>query len=281
MTRETLRLTRTPLDNVVSNLRGEVGEILSTWVLWRKFTAESAHLSKGDPTADIDDSAQAVLHTLRGKLEDDIVARLSELGEKKIGRLNFHFATAKLALFQADSVTFSKFVGSGRLKEKRNYDISHRELPEQWSDHKFILIPYQTILKGVALALRLMKKIDQAVLGPAAPYLWRAMRKRRYDLTVPFRVKYMLLPYQALSKEDRAQIVAEEVRSGRIVWTEIATCVNGTEKSVLACRQWGVLLLGDRILPLDQYPLQELHSITVNAPDSPAISPGLANVPRV
>ena len=148
-----------------------------------------------------------------------------------------------------------------RFHEKRNYDISHKELPEQWSDHKYIHIPYATLLKGVGLALRLMKKIDTHVLGPSAKYLWREMRKRRYSITYPARVRYALLHYLWLSHNDRLRIIKEEMEEGRDVWKDMSLEINGHKRTIKACGRWGAIILNGRLIPLDA-PFIELTSIT-------------------
>lgn len=165
MSRTKLRIHNTPLDNLVSNLRGEIGEIIFSWVLMRDLTAQASHLRTDDPKADIENHSMCTLNILIDKLCDEIVARLAELAENKVGRLTFYFVQQKLNKFEVESKAFSQFVESSRFREKRNYEISHKELSEQWTDHKFIHIPYIKIIKGVVLALRLIKRIDREVLG--------------------------------------------------------------------------------------------------------------------
>ncbi|MGH9636176.1 MAG: hypothetical protein ACRD72_15215, partial [Candidatus Angelobacter sp.] len=61
---------------------------------------------------------------------------------------------------------------------------------------------------------------------------------------------------------DRIRIVVAEMHEGaKKVWSEMTTTVNGSPTTVLACREWGVIILGDQWLPLDQYPLQEIKAI--------------------
>jgi hypothetical protein len=111
-----------------------------------------------------------------------------------------------------------------------------------------------------------MKKIDRLALGPSAPYLWHEMRKRRYSVMNPPSSMYLLLPHLRLSNDVRAQIVRQEIEEGCEVWSEMRTEINGTETHVYACKKWGAVLLGDRILCLDRYPLQELSQINFDAP---------------
>jgi hypothetical protein len=122
------------------------------------------------------------------------------------------------------------------------------------------------MLHGVARASLLMKKIDRLALGPSAPYLWHEMRKKRYSVMNPPSAMYLILPHRRLSNEVRAKIIIEEMAQGDEVWSEIQTKVNGTEAKLYACKKWGAIILGDQILCLDEYPLQELSQITFDVP---------------
>jgi hypothetical protein len=107
-----------------------------------------------------------------------------------------------------------------------------------------------------------MKAIDRAHLGPSAPYLWREVRKKRYEPMTPPRVSYMLLPYMRLSESTRARIIQEETDEGkRVVWSEMTTTVDGRGARVLAAKEWGGLLLGGQLIMLPEYPLQKLDAI--------------------
>jgi hypothetical protein len=198
------------------------------------------------------------------KLADDIVVRLSELGQKKIGRLNFYFASQKLSKLSDEVERFASFVDKQRFTEKRNHDISHRELPERRDDHKILFLPFATILRGVVFATILMKKIDRVHLGPAAPFLWREMRKQKRTLMMPLRTKYVLLPYLKLSPKDRIAITEAECSEGETVWARMSTKLNGIQTEVLVNKKWGIVKVGDRVIVLDQYPLNELKSIDIS-----------------
>jgi hypothetical protein len=268
MSRQKLRIANTQVEHLLGNLRGEIAEVVTSWILMRRFMDSAARLRTDDVAKDFSDPDLNFVYVLKDKLEDDIVARLSELAEKKIGRLNFHFAAKKLGRFENEALGFSAYIEKKGFREKRNHDISHKEIPEKWEDERAPLhIPYRTIVRAVAHALRLMKRIDRAVLGPSAPYLWREVRKRRYKPVLsPPRVQFMLVPYYRLSKEDRLQIIREEEREGMQVWTEIPTTINGLPTKVLASQKWGVLMLGEHPLVLDQYPLQSLGGISASHP---------------
>jgi hypothetical protein len=273
MSHPKLRVINTEMDNLVSNLRGEVGEIISTWTMVRFLMAEERRRLTPDVAADMRNRDLAFISALRDKLHDEIVARLSELATAKIGRLTFYFAATKLNALGAEEDSFRRFTKRHRFEEKRNYDISHKELPEQWSEHKFISVPYRRLVEGVARASIVMKKIDRLVLGPSAPYLWREMRKKRYSVTNPLNVAYMLLPHLRLSNQVRANVVLQEMEEGRAEWSEMRTKINGTEATVYACKKWGAVWLGDRIMCLDEYPLQKLSEITFDMPANVAELP--------
>lgn len=269
MADERLRVAKTATDVLIANLRGEVGEVLTTWILLRHFMAVARKLQSDDLGKDLANKDLAFLSLLKDKLRNELIARLSELADQKIGRTNFYFAARKLKGFDSDASAFTKFIIANKLRQKRNQEIAHREQPEQWFEYRDISIPYRTLLKATAMALHLMKRIDRAVLGPAAPFLWRQARKKRYDLSGPPRAMYMLVPYLCLSSDDRVRIVEEEQREGKVVWSEIETTVNGKPARLLACKEWGVVNLGDAYLVLPQYPLQKLESISVGQRPGP------------
>ncbi len=209
MSGEKLKLLQTETDNLISNLRGEIGEIITTWIMMRYLVKEGSRLFSGDITKLFENEQFAFLNLLEDKLRDELVARLSEIAENKIGRLNFHFASQKLDRFQSEADAFSRFVAKRRLKEKRNRDVSHKNLPEKWSEHSMLSIQDRTICRAIGMALRFMKRIDEHQHGPLAKYLWRAARKRRYNFTLPPQVAYMLIPYLPVLPEDRERILKE------------------------------------------------------------------------
>src|SRR5438093_13045890 len=65
---------------------------------------------------------------MAAKLRDGLVMRLAELAEAKVCQPTFYFAARKLNVLMAEADTFSEFIRKNRLKEKRNKDISHKEL---------------------------------------------------------------------------------------------------------------------------------------------------------
>lgn len=268
MSKRKLRIKNTELDNLISNLRGEIGEVVTSWVLLRHMMARARELSSDDVAKDMANENLTVVQMLRSKLSDEIVARLSELAERKIGRLTFHFAAEKLGQLGAEERAFRAFVIREKFQKKRNQDISHKELPEQWAKHGPIHIPYRTLLRAVGHALRLMKKIDRIVLGPSAKYLWPEMQKKRYHLMDPACAAYMLVPHMNLSPEIRERVILEEMAEGRNVWSDMSATVNGERVTVSACRMWGAFMLGGRMVVLAHYPLQKLD-IQIPIADAP------------
>jgi hypothetical protein len=143
-----LRVIRTEKDNLIANLRGEIGEIVTTWVLYRHLIAERDQERTDDLKADMSNRQLIFLNILSQKMRDEIIARLSELSEIKIGRLTFHFAVEKLKALHNDSEKFTNFIETNGFRKKRNWDISHKELPEKWTDQRApIQIPYNKLIR--------------------------------------------------------------------------------------------------------------------------------------
>ena len=200
MVHPNLRAARTDADALIGNLRGEVGEAITTWVLLRHLMHQRSIVRGDDPSAELQNPELMFLNLLINRLNNDLVAALSELSEQKIGRTNFHFAEKKLGLSLSSVQHFRKFIEKRGFRKKRNQHIAHKELPEKWLDPGMLPlhIKYVDVLKALALAVRAMKKIDCQYLGPNAPYLWAEVRKKRYKLMLPGRVAYILLPHMAL-----------------------------------------------------------------------------------
>ena len=262
MSRQKLRIHNTDTDNLVSNLRGEVGEIVSSWVLYKDVMLAARKIRSSDPLVNMTNASLNRLFILADRLSDDIVARLSELAERKIGRLNFHFASIKLKALDKDVNEFINYIQRNRFEEKRNSDISHKVLPEKWSAHKYLHIEPRIILRGIAKALRLTKRFDVLHLGPSSTYLWRESRKKRYELMAPPKAGYLLLPHLRLPNDIRIKVAVEEKRMGISNWDDLPTEINGKMVTVKANKKWGVVNLGAAYLVTPEYPLIELKSIT-------------------
>ncbi len=63
----------------MGNLRGEVGEVVTAWLLLRHFMVESSKLRSEDPATDLANKELAFLWLLAEKLRNDLIGRLSEL----------------------------------------------------------------------------------------------------------------------------------------------------------------------------------------------------------
>lgn len=270
MSNKKLALAQTDIDNLLANLRGEVGEVITSWLLARRFIVAARQLRNDNPEEDLSNKNLQFVNLMADKLCDELVGRLSELAERKIGQLTFYFAARKLSALLDDVSRFEKFIIGSHIRDKRNRDVSHKELPGAKGQRAYLHIPYRTLVRAAALALRLMKKIDRIALGPAAPFLWREARKRRYEFLSPPRAGYMLVPYLNLPPEDRIKVVLLEQAEGKQVWSEMPTQVDGKSATVLACRRWGVIAVGGKVLALSRYPLVELQGLSLSGADQEA-----------
>jgi hypothetical protein len=262
MSNEKLRLSQIDPALLLSGVRGEVGEIITTWTLLRSVLSDVAKERTDDVTADMTNQHLSALHFRADKLSDEIVARLSELGERKIGRLNFYFAAEKLNVLRVEASRFSEFVRQHNFRKKRNSDISHKRAPESWHDDPYIRIPYRSMMRAIAGALCMMKKLDRAFLGPSAPYLWRKAREKRYNPLYPPRLCYgLLLPHFYLTPEDRAQIIVAEMKEGRARWEPMQSKMDGQSVTIGAYRKWGAIAIGNVIQVLAMYPVDQVDSI--------------------
>ena len=190
------------------------------------------------------------------KLEDEMIARLSELSEQKIGQLTFYFAQEKLEDFHNEVGQYRKFMQKNHFNEKRNQMISHKMLPEKWTDFKDIDVSSKLIGIGIGKAVGLMWKIDEKYLGPSAKYLWREALKKKDELVAINKVKYLLLPHLKLSVQVRKKIIVEEFKAGYPVWEKVTAKVNGVERDVIICKKWGALFMDkNSAFIMDDYPL--------------------------
>jgi hypothetical protein len=194
MSKSTFKKTAT--DNLVSNLRGEIGEIIASWILMRDYMIISNRLSSHEIEEDIDNQELVRIHITIDVFKNDIISRLSELSERTFGQVNFHFASQKLKILQSEVLEFQKFIKNSNFKDRRNEYISHKKLPPNWEDHQAPhRITYKTLLRGIAFSLILMKEIDRTILGLKAKKQWNLLREKRYNLTSPPSIAYILLPY--------------------------------------------------------------------------------------
>ena len=266
MSRQKIHIDNTDTDNLISNLRGEVGEIVSSWVLYKDVMLTERQVRSSDLLANMTNASLNRLSILTDRLSDDIVARLSELADRKIGRLNFYFASIKMKALDKEVDEFIKYIQCNRFDEKRNSDISHKKLPEKWSDHKYLHIEPRIILRSIAKSLRLIKMFDVLHLGPSSTYLWRESRKKRYELIAPPKAGYLLLPHLRLPNDIRVKVALEEIQMGISSWDDLPTEINGKMAIMKVSKKWGVVNLGTAFFVTPEYPLIELKSITFKGP---------------
>jgi len=264
MSNKKLRVHNTDVDNLIANLRGEVGEVISTWILLKNFMYQSSLLQTDDIQKDLENEQLLMINSLVNKLQDEIISRLSELSEKKVGRLNFFFAYQKMNILEKEVDEYSSFINKSNIKKKRNFDISHKELPERWSDHKSINVPYKIVVIAIVKALRLMKEIDKHHLGPKSKYYWKEMRKRRYRVMYPAKVGYMIMPRIWLSNEERASIIIDELAAEIDNWHDMSVKIDGLEKTIRAYGEMGAIDIDGNIMILDK-PFTKLESLNFNS----------------
>lgn len=197
MTDSRMRLKKTNPEALIGNLRGEVGEAITNWIILRQLISSANHLQTDDVLEDMKNQSLSFINAVRDRISNDLVLTLAELSEQKIGQTTFFFASEKLGALQDEVQAFRRFIAANKLKEKRNREIAHREQPEEWPKKGDIRISYNTLTVAVAKAIRLMKKIDSEFLGPESFVQWQKMRAMRYDLAMPARAKYLLLPHMA------------------------------------------------------------------------------------
>lgn len=192
-----VRLRKTNTEVLIGNLRGEVGEAITNWIILRQLIGSAKHLQSDDIQADMKNESLAFIYAVKDRISNDLVLTLAELSEQKIGQTTFYFASEKLGALKGEVRDFRRFIVANKLKEKRNREIAHREQPEEWPQKGDIRITYATLTVAVAKAIRLMKKVDSEFLGKEALAQWQKMRVKRYDLAMPARAKYLLLPYMS------------------------------------------------------------------------------------
>src|SRR5690606_17813303 len=101
---------------LISHVRAEIGDIIDSWILYRHFKLMSQKLQTDDIHADSKNKELNFLYLVTGKFRDDIIARVAELGGKKVGQLTFHFATRKF-----------KVLGTEVRSEEHTSELQSRE----------------------------------------------------------------------------------------------------------------------------------------------------------
>ena len=252
---------RTNTDNLISNLRGEVGEIVESWILMRELLITSKSLRTGDSKKDFSSPEYLKLLRIIDKFKNDIISRLSELSEKKVGQVNFNFATRKLSILEKETESYQRFIIDNKFLNLRHEYISHKNLPPTWKEHK---APYRisnlTILKGIAKALMLMKEFDKVYLGVRAKFLWYEMRKRRYDFSLPFS-SYLLLPHLKLTEKIRIRIAKIEESEGKKIWENDLVKINGHSTPIKLYKELGLIKIENNLIALPEYPISAIKNI--------------------
>ncbi len=261
MSREKLRLHNTDLSYLVSSLRAEIWEIVGSLLTWRDFVIElNGYFNKGP--IQIPPYKLAKIHEC---LQNDVVSRLSELATKSLSKVCFHFCNEKLisckiADFSDDLKTYRRI--TRKFHDKRNFAISHKELPESPSGpRKDPIIKYRETMKVLTVAIRIMKKIDRIYLGLKANFLWHEVEKKRRKGDLFFQAG-RLLPFMRLNPTQRAAIVQDEAERGVLKIEQMVTCINGQEALISVNKEWGAIFTSPTtVLFLLQYPLIELKSV--------------------
>jgi hypothetical protein len=134
VSREKLRIANTDLDNLIGNLRGEVGEVITTWIIMRQFMVQGAQMSSGDVARDMNNRQLAFVGMLADKLRDELIGRLSKLAEKKVGQLTFYFAARKLGSLETEVESFEAFIIKRRIRDKRNVSVRRTASSKRFTD---------------------------------------------------------------------------------------------------------------------------------------------------
>ena len=80
-------LKQTESGKLISHLRGEVGEIIQSWVILNIYDYKARELQTDDLIKDMDNENLQLINIVRSKFRDDIIQRLSELSSTKHVRL--------------------------------------------------------------------------------------------------------------------------------------------------------------------------------------------------
>ena len=193
-------LERIDVDNLISNLRGELGTVIESWTLLREYSILTNQLttdmSHSQYLENLNSREFNKRNIIKKKFADDIISKLSELAQESNRHLNFFLATQKIAKLNSEFKEYQDFIVNNNFKIRRNEFISHKNLPLTWAGHKAAYsIPYKTIIKAIAKALILMKKIDDIHIGANASLNWRKLRASRYSYDIEARARYMNMYY--------------------------------------------------------------------------------------
>ena len=190
-------LERIDIDNLITNLRGEVGTIIESWTLLREYhiltNQLTTNMSHSQYKENLTHSDFNKRHIIKKKLTDDIISKLSELAQETKNTLNFYLATQKINNLDSEFKDYKMYIINNKFKARRNEFISHKNLPLKWSGHKAAYsIPYVIIVKAIVKAIILMKEIDNIYIGKNANLNWQILRVSRYNYEVAARARYMV-----------------------------------------------------------------------------------------
>lgn len=192
------KLNQTQPDKLIALLRGEIGEIIQSWIVLNFYDYKVGEFQTENPLEDLRDKNLQILNLVRSKFRDDLIARLSELSSSGYGRLNFHFAADKFRIQKEEVKKFSSYLKENHFVFRRNNNIAHKAMSPSWNQiepHPIISKP--VLLRSVGWAISIMKQFDKAYYGEDSRRLWAEERKCRYEIEAPAAPKYMLLPYKA------------------------------------------------------------------------------------
>ncbi|SHK22499.1 hypothetical protein SAMN04488007_2435 [Maribacter aquivivus] len=189
-------LERIDIENLITNLRGEVGTVIESWTLLREYhiltNQLTSNMSHSQYKENLRNSDFKKRHIIKKKLTDDIISKLSELAQETNNTLNFYLATQKITNLDSEFKDYKMYIIKNKFKARRNEFISHKNLPLKWSGHKAAYsIPYVIIVKAIVKAIILMKEIDNIYIGKNANLNWQILRASRYNYEVAARARYM------------------------------------------------------------------------------------------
>lgn len=145
MGRKKLGIAPADTSKLVSGLRGKVGELITSWLMMRNFMAMAA-FARSDVDETVEGRDLRSVQLMEDTLRDGLVARLLDLAEPGAGPLTFYSATRALDALTNEADAFTQLI--------------RRMLPGKQAP-----VPYRTLVRAVASASRLMKRIDAHVWG--------------------------------------------------------------------------------------------------------------------
>lgn len=182
-------------EKLINLLRGEVGEVIQSWIVFKIYSTKAAELRSANLHEDMENLPLTLVNLVRSKFRDDMILRLAELSSRRYDTLNFHFAADKFKIQQNEVKEFREYLKVYHIEFRRNNNIAHKHISPTWDEidprpH----IPYPVLTKAIGWAISIMKKFDEKYFGQDYVLLWREERKTRYELEVSANAKYIILP---------------------------------------------------------------------------------------